>query len=139
MGIEPFLITSTINIIIAQRLVRKICPKCIESFEVSREEVSRFLGPELATKFLKSRDKIRIFRGGGCPLCQKTGYLGRVGIFEILEMNPSIKSLVMQRTNVNKIKTEAQKLGMTTMIDDGLKKVEEGITTLEEVVRAIKE
>jgi type IV pilus assembly protein PilB len=139
MGIEPFLITSTINIIIAQRLVRKICPKCIESFEVSAEEVSKFLGPELALKFLKGRDKIRIFKGGGCPLCQKTGYLGRIGIFEILEMNPSIKNLVMQRANVSQIKAEAQKLGMTTMIDDGLKKVEEGITTLEEVVRAIKE
>jgi type IV pilus assembly protein PilB len=139
MGIEPFLITSTINVIIAQRLVRKICPKCIESFGVSAEEVSKFLGSELASRFLKGRDRIRIFRGGGCPLCQKTGYLGRIGIFEILEMNPSIKSLVMQRANVSQIKAEAQRLGMTTMIDDGLKKIEEGITTLEEVVRAIKE
>jgi len=72
-------------------------------------------------------------------LCQKTGYLGRVGIYELLEMTDPIKELVMQRANAVQIKKKAQELGMVTMIEDGLKKVEEGTTTLEEVLRAIKE
>lgn len=139
MGIEPFLITSTINIIIAQRLVRKICPKCIESFEISLSEISKVLGREFSLKLLKRRDKIRIFRGRGCPLCQKTGFLGRIGIFEVLEMAEPIKNLVMEKANAPQIKAVAKKLGMTTMIEDGLEKMEDGITTLEEVLRAIKE
>jgi len=80
-----------------------------------------------------------VFSGRGCSLCQKTGYLGRIGIFELLEMTDTIKELVMQKANAVQIKNKAQELGMTTMIEDGLKKVEEGITTLEEVLRAIKE
>ncbi len=139
MGTEPFLITSTINLIISQRLVRKICPKCIESVEVTASEVSELLSQELAGKLLKGKDKIRIFKGRGCSLCQKTGYLGRIGIYEALEMTGPIKDLVMQKANAVQIKTKAQELGMTTMIEDGLKKIEEGITTLEEVLRAIKE
>jgi len=139
MGIEPFLITSTVNLIIAQRLVRRICPKCVESFEVSFAEISKILSKDLALKFLKGKEKIRIFRGRGCPLCQQTGYLGRVGIFEILEMTQPIKELIIEKADAQIIREKAQKLGMVTMIEDGLQKVEEGITTLEEVLRAIKE
>ena len=139
MGIEPFLITSTINLVISQRLVRKICPKCIESTEISRSEVSKVLSPELTEKLLKGKDKIRVFGSQGCSLCQKTGYLGRIGIFESLEITDAIKDLVMKKANAVQIKDMAQELGMTTMIEDGLKKIEEGITTLEEVLRAIKE
>lgn len=139
MGTEPFLITSTINLIVSQRLVRKICPKCIESVEATASEVLNVLSQELAEKLLKGKDKIRIFKGRGCSLCQKTGYLGRIGIYEALEMTGPIKDLVMQKANAVQIKTKAQELGMTTMIEDGLKKIEEGVTTLEEVLRAIKE
>jgi len=139
MGVEPFLATSTVNLVIAQRLVRRICPKCVESFEVSFSEISKILNKNLAVKFLKGKEKIRIFRGRGCPLCQKTGYLGRVGIFEFLEMTQPVKDLVVAKADAQKIREAAQKLGMVTMIEDGLQKVEEGITTLEEVLRAIKE
>jgi len=139
MGIEPFLITSTVNLVIAQRLVRRICPKCVESFEISAKEISKILSKDLALKFSKGKDKIRVFKGRGCPLCQKTGYLGRVGIFEILEMTPPVKDLIIAKADTQKIREAAQKLGMVTMIEDGLRKVEEGITTLEEVLRAIKE
>ncbi len=139
MGIEPFLIATTINIAIAQRLVRKICPSCIESYEVSFSEVEGFLGRALASKLPKTKEKkVRLFRGKGCPVCQKTGYLGRIGIFEILEMTESIKNLVLEKAPASKIKERAIKSGMRTMIEDGLKKVEMGITTLEEILRAIK-
>jgi len=139
MGIEPFLVTSTINLIISQRLVRKICPKCIESFEIAPSEVSKVLSQELVLKLFKGKDKTLIFRGRGCPLCQKTGYLGRNGIFETLEMTEPIKDLVMKKANAVQIKTKAQELGMTAMIEEGIEKIEEGVTTLEEVLRAIKE
>lgn len=139
MGIEPFLITSTVNIIISQRLVRKICPKCIESYETPYSEVVELLEEDLILKLAKKKGgKILLFRGKGCPLCQNTGYLGRTGIFEVLEMDEVIKKLIMEKANSSKIKSEAQKAGFTTMIEDGLKKVETGTTTLEEVLRAIK-
>jgi len=140
MGIEPFLIASTINIAIAQRLVRKICSSCIESYEVSFSELEKLFGRDLASKLPQTEEKkIRLFRGRGCPLCQNTGYLGRIGIFEILEMQDSIKNLVLEKAPAGKIKEETIKLeGMKTMIDDGLKKVEMGITTLEEILKAAK-
>ena len=139
MGIEPFLVTSTVNLVVSQRLVRKICPRCIESIEVAVPNVMNMLSQDLVDKLFKSKKEIRIFSGRGCSLCQKTGYLGRVGIYELLEMTDPIKELVMQRANAVQIKKKAQELGMVTMIEDGLKKVEEGTTTLEEVLRAIKE
>jgi type IV pilus assembly protein PilB len=139
MGIEPFLVTSTVNLVIAQRLVRRICPKCVESFEISEKEISKILSKNLVFKFSKGKEKTRIFRGKGCPLCQKTGYLGRIGIFEFLEITQPIKDLVIAKADAQKIREAAQKLGMVTMIEDGLQKVEEGVTTLEEVLRAIKE
>ncbi len=139
IGIEPFIIASTVNVIIAQRLVRKICPKCIESYEESVSKIEQLLGRDLTLKLTKSKqNKILIFRGKGCPLCQNTGYLGRVGIFEILEMKEPIRKLLIEKTPAPRIKKEAIKLGMTTMIEDGLKKVEVGITTIEEILRAIK-
>lgn len=140
MGIEPFLIASTINIAIAQRLVRKICSSCIESYEVSFPELEKVFGKDFASKLpMTEEGKIRLFRGKGCPLCQNTGYLGRIGIFEILEMTEPIKNLVLEKAPAGKIKEEATKLGgMRTMIEDGLRKVEIGITTLDEVLKATK-
>lgn len=139
MSLEPFLVTSCLNVAIAQRLVRKICPKCIESYEASFSEISRLLGEQLALKLPKTKEnKVRLFRGRGCSLCQNTGYLGRIGIFEILEMSEPIAKLVQERAPAFKIRETAAKLGMRTMIEDGLKKVENGITTIEEVLGAVK-
>lgn len=139
MGIEPFLITSTVNIIVAQRLVRKICPKCIESYEITVSKLSSLLPKELVEKLPKTgQGKIYLFRGKGCLLCQKTGYLGRIGIFELLEMEEPIKKLVMEKANASRIKEEAVKQGMVTMIEDGLKKLETGVTTIDEILRAVK-
>ena len=139
MGIEPFVIASTINIAIAQRLVRKICQKCIESYEMSVSKLSSFLSEDLIAGFPKTKkNTVRLFRGKGCPVCQKTGYLGRIGIFEILEISEPIKKLIMKKTNASEIREQAVKSGMITMLEDGLEKVENAVTTLEEILRAVK-
>ncbi|MFQ6049788.1 MAG: GspE/PulE family protein [Candidatus Paceibacterales bacterium] len=139
MGVEVFIITSTINIIIAQRLVRKICTKCIESYEISVSKLSSLLPKDLVLKLPKTeKNTVRLFRGRGCPVCQNTGFSGRIGIFEVLEMKKPIKKLVMEKADASEIKETAVKSGMTTMIEDGLEKAENGITTIEEVLRAVR-
>ena len=139
MGIEPFVIASTINIAIAQRLVRKICQKCIESYEISVLKLSSSLPESLIDKFPKTKkNTVRLFRGKGCPVCQETGYLGRIGIFEILEISGPIKKLIMEKTNASKIREQAIESGMVTMFEDGLEKVQNAITTMEEILRAIR-
>jgi len=139
MGIEPFIVASTINIAIAQRLVREICQKCIESYELPISKLEALLQEDLILRLPKTKkNTIRLFRGKGCSACQNTGYLGRIGIFEILEMSDSLKKLVVEKASASKIRQEAIRLGMTTMIDDGLGKVEQGITTIEEVLKAVK-
>jgi len=139
MGIEPFLITSTVNLVIAQRLVRKICPKCIESYEIPFPQLSKSIGEDLAKRLPKTiEDNCRLFRGRGCPFCQKTGYFGRIGIFELLEIGDRIKELIMTRANASQIREEAKKLGMKTMIEDGLKKVELAVTTIDEILRVLR-
>ena len=140
MGIEPYLIASTLNIAIAQRLIRKICPKCIESYEVPYTKLSKLLGKDSIAKLQTNKEgKIQLFHGKGCPLCQKTGYLGRIGIFEVMEMTDPVKKLVMDKANAFQIKEEAIRGGMTTMTIDGLRKVERGITTIDEVLRVTRE
>jgi len=139
MEVEPFVIASTVNITVAQRLVRKICSKCIESYEIPVSKISSLLPQKLISKLpLTEKNTVRLFRGKGCPVCQKTGYLGRIGIFEILEMQESIKQLIVEKADSFKIEKEAVRLGMTTMLEDGLEKVENGITTLEEVLKAAR-
>lgn len=140
MDIEPFLLTTSLNLVIAQRLVRKICPKCIESYEMPFSKLSQLLGKDLAVRFPKTKaDKARLFQGRGCRLCQEGGYLGRIGIFEVLEIKDQIKQLIMKKANASLIKAAAQGLGMRTMIEDGVNKIERGITTLEEVLRVTQE
>jgi len=139
MDIEPFIIASTVNVAVAQRLVRRICQKCIESYEMPASELSVLLPRELVSKFPKTKkNTVRLFRARGCPVCQKTGYSGRIGIFEILEMSDPIRDLVMKKANTSQIREAAIKTGMMTMIEDGLEKVRNGITTLEEILKAVK-
>jgi len=139
MGIEPFLITSTINIVIAQRLVRNICENCKESYELPRNsKLTATLPQDLKQKLFKGKTKILLYRGKGCKFCNNTGYLGRIGIFEVLEMEENIKKLIMVRANAGQIQVQAIKNGMTTMFDDGIKKVLKGITTIEEVMRVVR-
>ena len=139
MNIEPFLVASTVNIIIAQRLVRKICGKCKASQSVSMGELEKHFSKKLLTKYFKQTGEIRVYVGKGCPVCKNTGYLGRIGIFEILVMSEKIKDLVVAKSDSQKIMEQAVLDGMTTMTEDGLFKIQDGATTIEEVLRATRE
>ncbi len=128
MGIEPFLITSSVILVAAQRLARKVCPNCKEVYEVNRS-VFKDAGVKL------DKEKISIYRGKGCKQCYMTGYKGRVGIMEALVLTPRIRELIANKAQEHEIKEAAIKEGMSTLRENGLKKVLNGITTWEEVVR----
>lgn len=140
MGIEPFLTASSINVIIGQRLIRKICTKCRESQEIKRDKLEKLgLSEWLIGKFFKKGAKIRIYYGKGCKGCANTGYSGRTGIFEILEIEDNIKEMIMAKDNSDKIEAQAVKGGMKTMIEDGIEKVLSGVTTIEEIIRVTRQ
>ena len=129
MGIEPFLLTSTVNVIVAQRLLRKVCDDCKESLVISRKELAKNIPQDSIKRIFGSSQKIKIFQGKGCPTCHQTGYLGRVGIVEVLTMTKNIKKMIIEGRDSDQILEVAVKEGMVTMFDDGLKKAGMGITT----------
>ena len=139
MNIEPFLVASTVNIVIAQRLVRKICEKCKVSQAEKITDLEKHFDKKLLQKYFKSSKEARIYIGKGCPVCRNTGYSGRVGVFEILLLSEKIKDLIVAKSDSQKIMQQAVMEGMITMMDDGLSKVQQGITTIEEVLRATRE
>ena len=132
MGVEPFLVSSSVNAIMAQRLVRKICPHCREAYVPSKNFLDRAgLSP---VKF----GNRELYRGVGCIECLQTGYKGRIGIFELMGLTPAMKSLILTTSDAGQIKKQALSslaTGMMTLRQDGLRKVLAGLTTLEEVFR----
>ena len=131
MGIEPFLISSSVLAIVAQRLLRKICSYCKEP-----QVISRLIAERVGLlKIIHTNKEVELFRGKGCKRCFHTGYKGRVGITEILNFSSQIKELVLARAGEFKIKGAARAEGMKTMREDGLAKAVAGLTTLEEVLR----
>ncbi len=132
MGIEPFLISSSVIGILAQRLVRKICPSCKESYKPS-EKVLRDLGIEDIS------GKTVFYKGKGCKNCKNSGYKGRVGIFELLITNEKIRELVLEKASADVIRKAAQEAGMKTLRQDGLRKALDGTTSIEEVMRVTME
>ncbi len=145
MEVENFLVSSTALGIIAQRLVRKICLKCIHSVEMSEKELALIKANPLVEKYLqqiigsKNLKKTRLFKGKGCAVCKHTGYSGRTGVFEVLEVSDAVRVAIMQNENAETIKKIAVQEGMESMLHDGLEKVITGITTLEEVMRVTQE
>jgi len=140
LGAEAFLIASSINIIIAQRLVRKICLRCIESYILEPKELKILKEVVDLDKIMGRKVKeLRLYRGKGCSACNNTGFSGRVGIFEVLEITEEIRSLIMKKASADEIQEMAKSLGMTTMTEDGIQKVLTGITTFEELIRVIHE
>lgn len=125
MGVEPFLMSSTLVGVLTQRLVRRLCPKCKEKVQLSssvRKKYSISKGAET-------------YKAKGCSFCQKTGYKGRVSLCEYLRMMPEIKNLIIASATESEIKKKARSLGMYTLREDGIIKLEKGITTLEEVLK----
>ena len=138
MGIEPFLISSTVNVVIAQRLVRRICSNCIQSSQTKISEIKGRIPDDLLKKIAKGKTAITTYHGKGCQVCKNTGYLGRIGVFEILEIDKDVRALITNNADADKIKELAIKKGMTTMFDDAVGKMVNGVTTLEEILRVVK-
>jgi type IV pilus assembly protein PilB len=129
MGVEPFLVASSVNLIQAQRLVRKICQECKEPVDVPKQAlIDMGMSPEEA-------ETTQAYKGAGCFTCNNTGYKGRISVFEILVMYEEIKELVLNGASATELKQEAIRLGMKTMRRSGLNKLKEGVTTVDEVVR----
>ena len=131
MGIEPFLISSSVIGVIAQRLVRVICEKCKEEY-VPSEDI--LYGLKIKDR-LNNDSKIKLYRGKGCSFCKNTGYYGRTSIYELIVLDEEIKSLIVTKASSNVINNLALKNGMKTLKDSGIEKVLQGITTIEEVLR----
>lgn len=138
MQIEPFLVASTVNIIIGQRLIRKICEMCKTSFTVSEADLSKHIPQESIKRHFSSLKEIRLYQGKGCKICHNTGYSGRIGIFEVLEMTKTLRELVVKKNDSEILLKAAQQEGMATMFDDGMQKLVKGLTTIQEVLRVTK-
>jgi len=129
MGVQPFLITATVEAILAQRLVRRICAECRTQFEPSDE-----LLMELQLPLAQAR-KYKFYYGRGCQRCNNTGYKGRCGIYELLDVTDDIRDLVAENASVDDIRNLGRSQGMTTLRESGLKLIFDGMTTIDEVVR----
>ncbi len=138
MKVEPFLVASTVNVIIAQRLIRKICDMCKMSYDIPRSDLTKNIPPTIVSNHFGEHDNVRLYRGKGCKICHSTGYSGRLGVFEVLEVTKEIKALITAKNDSDIIEKKAIEEGMTTMLNDGLNKVAKGLTTIEEVLRVTK-
>jgi general secretion pathway protein E len=127
MGIEPFLVASSVVAVLAQRLLRKICPDCKRSYQPSAEELSRLELPP--------GTRATLYRGAGCAACSQTGYRGRTGIFELMVLDDDIRRLIGGKADSTAIKQAAVAKGMVTLKQEGTERVLQGHTTLEELMR----
>ncbi|MDO8515259.1 MAG: GspE/PulE family protein [bacterium] len=137
---EPFLIASSMNALIGQRICRKICNTCKESYSPPEEisaDIKKILGKLFDSQ--KYATGVQLFRGKGCADCGQTGYTGRVGIFEVLSVSEKISQMVLERASATDIENKAVEAGMITMKQDGYLKAVEGVTTLEEVLRVAQD
>ncbi|QQR83189.1 type II/IV secretion system protein [Candidatus Peregrinibacteria bacterium] len=154
MGIEPFLLTAAINCMIAQRLVRKVCTQCVETKVYNAEtlnmiynnknmvelikKMSKKIYSDQELETLQFKDNYYFYKGIGCKACGQTGYKGRIGLYEVMEMNEAIKKTILKQASADEIEAVAIENGMNTMLEDGIFKALSGVTSLEEVVRVIK-
>ena len=138
MGVEPFLVSSSIIGILAQRLVRKICTACKEEYVPTKEEL-RDVGLSQKSDLRSQRSEIKFYRGKGCSKCMESGYKGRISIYELMLPDDKIRNAVVARSSSDDIRKLARSAGMITLMEDGLVKVRAGVTTIEEVLRVTRE
>ena len=152
MGVPAFLVASTTNVIVAQRLVRKICPNCIQSYTLDKEaieEIKKQLNiddimqamqkTKAITDACKEIESLLFYKGKGCKQCSNSGYKGRVGIYETLEITEEISELILRNASRAELIKQAKKQGMLSIVEDGFIKAKNGITTIEEILRVTKE
>lgn len=142
MGVEPFLLTSSINVVIGQRLVRVICSECKEETKLAQEELDA-INKEIdrmpdAERTQTKKQPLKFYKGKGCKNCDSSGYKGRIGIYEVLAITPEMQQLILKRVSSDELNQLAISQGMVTMIQDGILKALEGVTTMEEIWRATK-
>ena len=129
MGIEPFLVATSVNLIVAQRLIRKICEKCRQPEDVPMQAL-------LNVGFSESEaPNIELFRGRGCDECHQRGYKGRIGIYEVMVVGEDIRELILSGASAVELRRKALEEGMIGLRQSGLQKIRDGITTIDEVVR----
>jgi len=141
MGIEPFLVASTVNIIVSQRLARRLCENCKSEYVIGKDQEHKELlklRPDIS-KYLNSTEKL--YKANGCSKCDNTGYSGRIGIYEILRTNKEIRDVIIRQPTTDSIYAAAKKQGFKLMIEDGIFKLKKGVVSIEELMRvvAIKE
>lgn len=137
MGVEPFLTASSLVGVLAQRLVRVLCPRCKEAVDITYRELRNSMEDFPIPDGKTLDDKVRIFQPKGCISCSNTGYKGRQGVFEFLQITPEMKNLILKRSGVQEIKDLAISQGMHTLRQEGIDKILEGTTSVEEVLRVI--
>lgn len=136
IGVEPYLVASSLEAIVAQRLVRMICPDCKREDDEKKAELKAAIADDLG---LASVADVRVYKGTGCERCSSTGFYGRTAIYEVLLLNESIRNLIMKKSSSNDIKKQAMSCGMRTLRHDGWQKVIAGLTTIEEVMNVAPE
>ena len=134
MGVEPFLTASAVDCVLAQRLVRKLCDHCKEAYQPTDEMMRRLEFPEEAVEHWR---EIRLFRAKGCSRCSNTGYRGRMGIYEVMPVTEAVERLIVERKSADEIWRVAKAEGMTSLREDGLDRVLQGMTSIEEISRVI--
>lgn len=153
MGIEPFLITSTVNLVLAQRLVRVLCTHCKEKYLADKEKIFQIKQSfdnnmpfilkdsqgSVIIEINQETERLEFFKNVGCPKCNMSGFSGRTGIFETLQMSEKIANMILNKSSISDINRQAIKEGMTTLVQDGFIKALLGITTIEEVLRVKNE
>jgi len=134
MGVEPFLVSSTLELLIAQRLVRRICDSCKISYTVTEEDLKKY---SAVVRARLGKERLNVYRGKGCSACSGTGYKGRTGVYEFLTSSPELQDLIGQNASARDVNILVRKQGFRSMFDDGLEKVFLGITSLDELVRNV--
>ncbi|TSC59108.1 MAG: type IV pilus assembly protein PilB [Candidatus Peregrinibacteria bacterium Greene0416_19] len=133
MGVEPFLLASTLEIVIGQRLIRKICPQCRYSYSIPLNEAQNLFPG--ADEFFPDKESVRLYKGKGCNACGSTGFVGRCGIYELIVVTPEIQDLIIRHASSNDLNMLARKQGTKLLFEDGFEKVRAGVTTIEELMR----
>lgn len=139
MGVEPFLVASSVNVVVAQRLIRVLCPQCKVKKELATAELIKNFPAKFVTEHLGKGPKVSVYEAQGCSVCQNTGYVDRIGIHEVMLIDDEIRQAVIDRKSSDVVEDIAIKKGMITMLEDGFIKVGNGITTIEELLRVVKE
>ena len=134
MDVEPFLLSSTLELVVAQRLIRTICENC----RASANGAQRALIKELTRQRAITKSIARLYAGKGCDQCSHTGYRGRTALYEMIAITPEMRELILKAPSIQEIRALCKEQGSTTLFDDGVSKVEQGVTTIDEVLRVVE-